>query len=226
MEEAERLKEEEARRRTDEERMRIAREIHDIASHTISIIVIQSSVAREALRDCAECPDSVRTALDVIRVASKEAMSEMQAAIGVLRAGACEFEPMPGLAQVERLMSSAAEAGLEVLRTVQGTARPLSPVMDLTAYRIIQESLTNTLRHAAAKTAEVDLAYDERGLAVRVSDDGRGPTGGTGYGLVSMRERASTVGGWADAGPRAGGGFEVRAWLPAPREDSDWRGSS
>ncbi len=226
MEEAERLQEEEARRRTDEERMRIAREIHDIASHTISVIAIQSSVAKEALRDCAACPDSARTALDIIRDASKEAMNEMQAAIGVLRATAGESEPMPGLAQVERLMTSAEEAGLEVLRTVRGTARPLPPVVDLTAYRIIQESLTNTLRHAAARSAEVDLAYDERGLTLRVSDDGRGPTGGTGYGLVSMRERASTVDGWADAGPRAGGGFEVRAWLPAPLEDSGWRGSA
>jgi signal transduction histidine kinase len=218
--EAERTREDEARRRAGEERIRIARELHDILAHRISMISVQSGVGAHLMdRD----PDQARRALVAVNQASKEALQELRATLGLLRqVDAPEpRSPAPGLAQLEGVMASATAAGVEVRLDVSGRPRDLPTGVDLAAYRIVQESLTNVIRHARAATARIAIAYRRTEVVIEVEDDGRGvdegegePVAGGGNGLIGMRERATALGGELEAGPLAGGGFRVLARLP------------
>jgi signal transduction histidine kinase len=224
--EAERTREEEARRRAGEERLRIARELHDVLTHHISVISIQAGVAVHLLdKEAAGGPPDpataqARQALATITESSREAMRELGGILGVLRQGdeAEPRRPTPGLDALDELVAGAGAAGLAVEVESEGERQPLPVGTDLAAYRIIQESLTNVARHAGADHARVSLQFTPEDLVVEVADDGRGvPVGARiddGNGLAGMRERALSVGGSLEAGPRAGGGFLVRARLP------------
>ena len=217
--------EDEARRRIDEERLRIARELHDVVPHTMSTITVKSSTAVTVLADR---PDAAAEALQAIRAASKNGLRELRAILNVLRQAddADPTAPAPGLAQLDALIAGANQAGLPTALAVTGAAVPLPAGVDLAAYRIIQESLTNAIRHAGPAKATVTLTYRGRQLLVQVADTGRGvPSAAakdvsgadqpqTGHGLVGMRERAATAGGTLQAGPASGGGFTVTAALP------------
>ncbi|HEX2159636.1 MAG TPA: sensor histidine kinase [Actinomycetes bacterium] len=224
-ERAERTREEEARRRVDEERMRIARELHDVVSHTIGVISVQAGVAAHLLH---RRPDKAADSLAAIRQASDEALGELHAMLGVLREGGGEdgrapLAPAPGLAELDTLVAQAAGAGVEVTVSLEGEPRRLPPAVDLAAYRVVQESLTNVARHAGASRAEVSVRHSDGRLVVEVTDDGRARPGngpgnangnGSGQGILGMRERARALGGSLEAGPRPGGGFRVQATLP------------
>ncbi len=191
--EAVRTREEEARRRASEERLRIARELHDVLAHSISLINVQAGVALHLMD---ERPEQARTALAAIKQASKEALGELRSVLGVLRQTGEEpaRAPPPGLARLDELVSQAALAGLEVRTRVEGAARPLPAGVDLAAFRIVQEALTNVARHAGAATATVRVAYGERDVIVQVDDDGRGvPPHGTSGG-TSGGDRTSGSG--------------------------------
>jgi len=216
-ERAERTREEEARRRVDEERIRIARELHDVVSHSIGVISVQAGVAAHLLE---RRPDKAGEALATIRQASDEALDELHAMLGVLRQpdGHAPLAPAPGLAQLDALVAMAEGAGLRVEVDAGGAAN-LPPAVDLACYRIVQESLTNVVRHAGASSATVTVAADGDTLLVEVTDDGPGAPGagngnGTRQGIVGMRERARALGGTLEAGPRPEGGFRVSARLP------------
>ncbi|MGW6876258.1 sensor histidine kinase [Streptomyces xanthophaeus] len=212
------------RRRVGEERLRIARELHDVLAHSISVINVQAGVGL-ALLD--SDPEQARTALTTIKAASKEALGEVRQVLDTLRApGEAPRTPAPGLDRLSELVEQAAAAGLTVEVTVEGQPRGLPPGVDLAAFRIVQEALTNVVRHSGARTARVRLVWQPRDLELHVADDGPAtgaPSGGSGTGLVGMRERASALGGSIEAGPRPEGGFAVVARLPvqavAPRED-------
>ncbi|WCD84567.1 Sensor histidine kinase DesK [Streptomyces xanthophaeus] len=212
------------RRRVSEERLRIARELHDVLAHSISVINVQAGVGL-ALLD--SDPEQARTALTTIKAASKEALGEVRQVLDTLRApGEAPRTPAPGLDRLSELVEQAAAAGLTVEVTVEGQPRGLPPGVDLAAFRIVQEALTNVVRHSGARTARVRLVWQPRDLQLHVADDGPAtgaPSGGSGTGLVGMRERASALGGSIEAGPRPEGGFAVVARLPVqavtPRED-------
>jgi signal transduction histidine kinase len=216
----ERGREEEALRRAHEERLRIARELHDVTSHTISVIALQAAAASEAI-DRADGREQVRTALHAIRTASRQAMAEMTAALGVLRPdrGVGLRRPMPGLDQLRELAGTLRGTGVQVDFVETGVARALPPALDLTVYRVVQESLTNVLRHAGADRAVVTLRFEPGAVVVQVDDDGRG-TGSAdfpvsdGHGLAGMTERVAAVGGRLRFGIGPTGGFQVVAWLP------------
>jgi signal transduction histidine kinase len=219
-ERAERTREEEARRRVDEERLRIARELHDVVSHTIGVISVQAGVAAHLLE---RRPDKAAESLAAIRQASDEALGELHAMLGVLRErdgdGGTPLAPAPGLAELDALVAQAAGAGVEVQVSLEGAPRPLPAAVDLACYRVVQESLTNVVRHAGASRAEITVRHDDGRVVVEVTDDGRGPNGSGngksgGQGIVGMRERARSLGGTLEAGPRPGGGFRVQAVLP------------
>jgi len=220
-EEAERTKDEAARRRAMEERLRIARELHDSLTHSISVIQVQAGVAVHLARKRGE---DVPPALLAIQEAGADAGRELRETLGVLRSE--EDADGSGLSQLDGLVARARAAGLPVTVTVTGAQRPLPPEADQAAYRIVQEALTNVSRHAGAASASVHLHYRPGTLSIQVDDDGKGrvtSTGtgngarpsGPGLGLVGMRERVSALGGQLQAGPRDAGGFRVRAGLPA-----------
>jgi signal transduction histidine kinase len=216
--EAARIQEEEARRRAGEERLRIARELHDALGHHLSLISLQSGVALHLNK---ELPEQARNSLAAIKQASKEALAELRSVLDILRQEAepAERSPTWTLARLEDLVSQAAAAGLVVETRTDGEARPLPFAVDVAAFRIVQEALTNVTRHAGPATATVRVSYGDRDLSVQVDDDGRGrsPQGkapGGGKGIVGMRERVAALGGELQAGPRPGGGFRVRARLP------------
>ncbi len=220
-EEAERTKDEAARRRAMEERLRIARELHDSLTHSISVIQVQAGVAVHLARKRGE---DVPPALLAIQEAGADAGRELRETLGVLRSE--EDADGSGLSQLESLVARARAAGLPVTVTVTGAQRPLPAEADQAAYRIVQEALTNVSRHAGAASASVHLHYAPGTLSIQVDDDGKGQvtstgTGngtrasGPGLGLVGMRERVSALGGQLQAGPRDAGGFRVRAELPA-----------
>ena len=208
----------EAQRRIDEERLRIARELHDVVAHTMATINVQAGAA---IHVAAERPEAATEALRAIRGASKDGLRELRAILNVLRQ-ADEPDttmPAPGLAQIGTLIASASRAGLKTTLSVTGTRRPVPPAVDLAAYRIVQESLTNAIRHAGPATATVSLGYTAGELAIEVTDTGLGappgvPPSGGGHGLTGMRERAASVGGSLQAGPAPGSGFRVSARLP------------
>ncbi|MBH5333859.1 sensor histidine kinase [Streptomyces pactum] len=206
------------RRRADEERLRIARELHDVLAHSISVINVQAGVGL-ALLD--QDPEQARAALTTIKAASKEALGEVRQVLGMLRTpGAAPRAPAPGLARLDELAEQAAGAGLAVDIAVEGTRTALPPGADLAAFRIVQEALTNIVRHSGSRAARVRLRYAAGGLEITVDDDGpaTGATTGGGNGLVGMRERAAALGGTVRAGPRPDGGFRVRARLPVTRD--------
>jgi signal transduction histidine kinase len=217
MAEAARIKEEEALRRASEERLRIARELHDALGHHLSLINVQSGVALHLNEDL---PEQARSSLSAIKQSSKEALLELRSVLDILRQ---EGEPAPRsptstIARLGDVVSQAAAAGLDVRTETDGTVRTLPFGVDVAAFRIVQEALTNVARHAGGASATVRLSYGERDLTVQIDDDGRGPTTGdamgSGKGIVGMRERVGALGGELEAGPRPGGGFRVRARLP------------
>lgn len=204
-------REQEAARRVEEERLRIARELHDVLAHTVSVISLHSDVATEAL------PGEPAVALEAlrhIRAASSEAGRELRSTVGLLR-DTGDRDPTSGLEQLDRLVGATTAAGLAVDVRVEGEPTALPAVVDTTAYRIVQESLTNALRHSGAGRVEVVLRYTADGLDIRVTDDGGGSgLAGTGHGVIGMRERAALLGGTLQAGSLPCGGFQVHATLP------------
>jgi signal transduction histidine kinase len=198
-----------------EERGRIARELHDVVAHGISVIAIQADAAEAALdRD----PALAREPLATIRRSAKTSLEEMRHLLGVLRedGDGGELAPQPGLAQLDELVERARGAGVDVTLDVSGEPRELAPGLDLSAYRIVQEALTNVRKHADGAPATVRVAWEPRALALEIRDRGPGGAGtnGNGHGLVGMRERVRVHGGELHAGPSAGGGFAVKARLP------------
>jgi signal transduction histidine kinase len=218
-EDAMRTRDEAARRRAMEERLRIARELHDSLTHSISVICVQAGVAVHLARKRGE---EAPPALLAIQEAGADAARELRTTLSVLRSE--EDGDSSGLSQLDSLVARAGGAGLPVTVTVTGAERPLPPEVDQAAYRIVQEALTNVSRHAGHACASVHLHYTPETLSVQVDDDGAGTgigagTGlrpaGTGLGLIGMRERVTALGGRFRAGPRDRGGFQVRAELPA-----------
>ncbi|MEE1939793.1 sensor histidine kinase [Streptomyces sp. TRM 70361] len=226
-EHAERTREEEARLRVTEERMRIARELHDVVAHHLALANAQAGTAAHlVLTD----PPKTKEILTDLTGTTSSALRELKATLGLLRQNdgpaAAPLEPSPGLARLPELVSACASAGLAVTVTTTGEPRPLSPGADLTAFRIVQEALTNVTKHAAADSAHVHLAYSGPRLLITVSNDGPDAAGTTGaaaaagdgpvrgFGIMGMRERAHTAGGELRAGPRPEGGFEVTTALP------------
>ncbi|WP_203233647.1 sensor histidine kinase [Streptomyces niveus] len=207
-------------RRADEERLRIARELHDVLAHSISVINVQAGVGL-ALLD--SDPEQARTALTTIKAASKEALGEVRQVLDTLRtSGDAPRAPAPGLDRLPELVEQAAAAGLTVGTETLGDRVALSPGADLAAFRIVQEALTNVVRHSGSRTAHVQVGYGAGVLTLRVDDEGPATgdeAGGGGNGLVGMRERAAALGGTIEAGPRPDGGFRVKAVLPLkPKE--------
>ena len=218
-EEAERTRDEAARRMAMEERLRIARELHDSLTHSISVIQVQSGVAEHLARKRGE---EVPPALLAIQEAGADAARELRATLSVLRSA--EDGDGSGLCQLDGLVARSRAAGLPVTVTVTGAERALPADVDQAAYRIVQEALTNVSRHAGLAgggdqvRASVRLHYTPDALTVQVDDDGQGSgtrSAGPGLGLIGMRERVSALGGRLRAGPQDGGGFQVRAELPA-----------
>ncbi|WP_246121577.1 sensor histidine kinase [Actinoallomurus bryophytorum] len=209
--EAERTREEEFRRRATEERLRIARELHDVLAHKISLINVQAGAALHRRQ-----PDQAYAALGAIKDASKETLRELRATLGVLRQvdEAQPLSPAPSLDHLDELITRTNDAGLPVRFTVSGDRADLPAPVDLAAYRIVQEALTNAVRHAGPATATVLVRYNPDHVVVEVGDDGAGAETSDGNGIRGMRERAATLGGTLAAGPRPGGGFLVRASLP------------
>ncbi len=209
--------EQDARRRLDEERLRIARELHDVVAHTMATINVQAGVAAHVLPTR---PEAAAESLQAIKTASKEGLRELRAILNVLRQAddADPTQPAPGTAQLEALIAGASRAGLETTFTVTGEPVPLPAAVDMTAYRIVQESLTNTIRHAGPATAAVWLGYQHDELCIDVTDTGRGQPvtagPGGGHGLAGMRERAAAVGGTVETGTGPAGGYRVAARLP------------
>ncbi len=215
-EHAERTREEEARHRVAEERMRIARDLHDVVAHHMALANAQANAVARLISGK---PEQAREIVTELTGTTATALRELKATVGLMRQGNdpdTSLEPAPGLARLPDLVGSFEAAGLTVTVHTEGRPRPLSPGVDLTAFRIIQEALTNVSKHAASPTAQVRLAYDGDRLGVTVLDEGPGapPVGAPGYGLIGMRERALSVGGRLHAGPRPTGGFEVSTDLP------------
>ncbi|MFE2102832.1 sensor histidine kinase [Streptomyces sp. NPDC059468] len=217
-EHAERTREQEARQRVAAERVRIARELHDVVAHHIALINAQAGVAAHVGK---HRPEQVLAALKDIRETSRSALDELRVTVGLLRqSDDCDVprDPVPGLARIPALLASFERVGLDVLCTRQGTPRPLTPAVDLAAYRIVQEALTNVRKHGSADKARLCLSYTPRWLTITIEDDGRafpqGPRQGTGHGLIGMRERAASVDGTLTAQARPEGGFTVIAELP------------
>lgn len=213
----ERERELHAREAVASERALIARELHDLVAHHVSVMVVQAGAERHALGD--EHPDT-REALGSIEQAGRQALAEARRLLGMLRRdGDAEgLEPQPGVEQVELLVEQLERAGLPVSYAVEGERVPLPAGVDLCAYRVIQEALTNVLKHAGPARAEILVRYGAEALDVEVRDDGQGAHevngDGTGHGLIGMRERVSLYGGELRTGPGATGGFEIRARIP------------
>jgi signal transduction histidine kinase len=209
--------EQRARARVAEERLRIARELHDVVAHSMSLIAVQAAVANYVV---SEHPEEAARVLSSIEETSRAALGETRRLLGLLRDEdgarlAPELAPAPGLGDLEKLVARTAEAGVRVDLEVRGRRRDAPAGVGLAAYRIVQEALTNVVKHAGAAGARVVVAYEDDALAIEVTDDGRGGLPGPpGHGIVGMRERVGLYGGDLDAGPLPGGGFRVAARLP------------
>ncbi|MEV0324109.1 sensor histidine kinase [Streptomyces sp. NPDC050658] len=224
-ERAERTREEEARRRVAEERLRIARDLHDVVAHHIALVNVQAGVAAHVMD---KRPDQAKEALSHVRDASRSALNELRATVGLLRQTGdpeAPTEPAPGLARLDDLVDTFRHAGLPVEVTLGDAVTELPAGVDLAAYRIIQEALTNVQKHAGTGAkAEVSVVRVGPNIEVTVLDDGPGAVAdperdsGGGHGLIGMRERVSALGGRCTAGPRYGGGFRVHAILPVTAE--------
>ncbi len=223
--------EEQERRRTSEERMRIAHDLHDVVAHNISLINVQAGVALHLMD---ENPEQARTALAAIKDASREALRELRSTLDILRSAdrGAPRSPTPGISDLPGLIESARAGGLDVHLEIDGSAHALPAGVELAAYRAVQEALTNVRKHARATVATVRIGYGRDHLSVQVDDDGKGvppssSTRGTrtdgrppaaqqeGFGIRGMRERVTKLGGELTAGPRPGGGFRVSARIPA-----------
>jgi signal transduction histidine kinase len=211
---AEREREAAARLAVAEERARIARELHDIVAHALSVMVLQVGAVRHKLR---QLPDEDREALEDVERAGRTALAEMRRLLGAMRdrGDGAELEPQPGLENLDALVSRVRSAGLPVRLDVEGEPVPLPRALDLSAYRIVQEGLTNVLKHAEASHAEVVVRHGPEALQLEVRDDGHGPArgDGLGHGLIGIRERVKLYGGEMTAGPANGGGFVLSASL-------------
>ena len=218
---AEAGREEEARRAVTAERTRIARELHDVVAHSVSVMVVQAGAARRVLD---KEPDRASEAMASIESTGRQSLNELRRLLGMLREAdgtATGRVPQPSIEHVDVLLAQTRDAGLPVTFEVEGEPRSLAPGVDLSAYRIVQEALTNAIKHAGPAHAEVRLCYGTDTLELVVSDDGRGAdcdevegNGTSGHGIVGMRERVSLFGGDLQVGNRPGGGFTVRATLP------------
>jgi signal transduction histidine kinase len=210
-----RSREEQGRRRLAEERLRLAREVHDVVGHSLAVISLQAGVAEHLLDSR---PEEARRALGAIRRVSKQALDDLRAELAALRglADAGDRAPSPRLRDLPQLIGAMRDAGLEVSLDVDGAEDGLPEVIAAAGYRIVQESLTNVVRHAQAAAAEVRVRVHAEGIELEVVDDGHGAAGGRsqGGGLTGMHERALALGGRLEAGNRAEGGFRVWAWLP------------
>ena len=200
------------------ERLRIARELHDMIAHSIGIIAIQAGMGNRVIETQ---PAEAHKALRAIEETSRDTLSQLRRTLTALRHGEnaeTPTDPTPGLADLDKLVASTKHAGVLAIVETVGIPLPLPGEIDLAAYRIVQESVTNVVRHSGARTCRVRIEYRETSVAVTVSDEGHGVlgSGGTGFGLVGMRERVSLVHGTFRAGPRFGGGFLVSATLPVP----------
>jgi signal transduction histidine kinase len=220
--ESARARDEEQRRRASEERLQIARELHDVLAHNISLINVQAGVALHLID---ERPEQARTALAAIKDASNAALNELRSVLDVLRRGHEDppRAPTSGLARIDDLVSRTQAAGLAVKKHVEGDPRPLPAEVDLAAFRIVQEALTNVTRHARGASATVRIGFEKNALTVQIDDDGRGmpaTSSGGGRGIRGMSERAAALGGEVKAGPRDGGGFRVVARLPLQEDGS------
>ena len=206
-----------ARQAVVEERDRIARELHDVIAHSVSVMIVQAGAAERLLdRD----PERARDALEAIRGAGSETLDELRRLLGLLRdmpGGDPSAEPQPGLARLDTLIKQAEASGLAVVCLVDEPQRPLPAGIDLAAYRIVQEALTNIHKHAGAATAHVEISFSQRELDLRITDDGSGHghnANGSGHGLIGMHERVALYGGTLTSGIRSSGGFEIRARIP------------
>ncbi|MGW2176941.1 sensor histidine kinase [Streptomyces sp. NPDC001732] len=231
-ERAERTRDEEARRRVAEERLRIARDLHDVVAHHIALVNVQAGVAAHVMD---KRPDQAKEALAHVREASRSALNELRATVGLLRQSGdpeAPTEPAPGLAVLDELVDTVRRAGLPVEVACTDRRPPLPAAVDLAAYRVIQEALTNVRKHAGpGARAEVSVVRVGATTEITVIDNGSGgdcraadaPDGGGGHGLLGMRERVTALGGTLTAGPRYGGGFRVHAILPvrARKEESE-----
>jgi signal transduction histidine kinase len=219
--ELERARAEQARQAVAEERLRLARELHDVVAHSISVIAVQSGVGAHVAKTQ---PEEAAKALAAIEVTSRAALTELRRLLGVLRQEdepQGDLAPVPGLADLDSLLAEVAKAGLAVRLQVEGRPAQLPAGVDLSAYRIVQEALTNVVKHAGPARAQVAIRYRDHEVMVEVTDDGWGaaaPTGDgrarVGHGLIGMRERVAVFGGDLQTGPRPGGGFRVAARLP------------
>ncbi len=202
-----------------DERAQIARDLHDIVAHAMSVIAVRSGVARMVIDSD---PDQARDALAIIETTTRRSLNEMRLLVGVLRdpgGQPAELSPVPGLADLDRLIAGTTAAGVAVELSVGGEVRPLPQAAELSAYRIVQEALTNVVRHVGPTRARVRIGYRPDEVSIEITDDGPGgpapppARAGSGHGLIGMRERAALFGGELEAGPH-GGGFRVRATLP------------
>jgi signal transduction histidine kinase len=219
--ELEQAREELARRAVAEERLRLARELHDVVAHAMSVIAVQSGVGAHVAKTQ---PKEAAKALAAIEATSRAALEELRRLLGVLRQEnepQGELAPVPGLGDLDGLLAEVAKAGLAVRLRVEGTPAPLPAGVDLSAYRIVQEALTNVVKHAGPARAQVVVGYRDQDVRVEVTDDGQGTVAsvsdgraGTGHGLIGMRERVQVFGGDLDVGPCPDGGFRVAARLP------------
>jgi signal transduction histidine kinase len=206
----------EARRMVAEERTRIARELHDVVAHRVSLMTVQAGAARTVVADD---PEGALRAMEAVETAGRQVLGELRHLLGILRPEdeANGLGPQPRLAEVPRLVDQFIEAGLDVTLAMEGKRTELPALVDLSAYRIVQESLTNVLKHGGPGTrSEVRIRTDKDGVAIEVLDNGRGASilPGSGHGIIGMRERAELMGGSLDTGPRRAGGFQVTAYLP------------
>jgi signal transduction histidine kinase len=210
----ERERNEETRRALAEERLRIAQELHDVVAHSMGVIAVQAGVGAHVIDSE---PGEGKKALEAISQTSRSTLVEIRRMLGGLRDDeGVSYVPAPGLADLHRLVRDVAGAGLHAEVRVEGTTTELPPGVDLTAYRIVQEALTNVLKHAGRATATVVIAYEDKVLRLEILDDGRGVNGRAtgGHGLAGMRERVGVYGGSFEAGPLTGGGFRVAVRLP------------
>jgi signal transduction histidine kinase len=223
-EDAGRTRQQEAKQAVTDERLRIARELHDVVAHAMSVVAVQSGVAAHVID---QEPDEAKAMLQTINGMSREALAEMRRLLGVLRsegdAPGASLAPAPSLSDLDSLLASVTSTGVTLDVVADGEPRPLAPGLDLAAYRVVQEALTNVVRHAGPATVAVHITYGADALEIEIRDDGRGtaalassPAGG--HGLMGMRERVELYGGTVSAGPRPGGGFEVAATLPYQAE--------
>ncbi|HEY3528876.1 MAG TPA: sensor histidine kinase [Nocardioides sp.] len=209
-------------RAIEDERARIARELHDVVAHGLSVIVVQAAAERRSLHEPELDATSVDAVLGAIERTGREALVDLRRLLGLLRRtdDAVALAPQPGLAQLDDLLTSVREAGLQVNVDVSGDNQELPPGLDLTAYRIVQEALTNVLKHADATHVRVGIGFQRNHLELEVSDDGRSgkrgglSTAGAGHGLIGMRERVAVFGGTISTGTASGGGWSVHARLP------------